>query len=134
MDTNDMHADTRGKAGKSTGKDLFRRRIVFELDADQLPLLEAAQERHGSKRAALIAALLAEASAVGLAERAEAAEAAPRQGKARRRRAARRPRRRRQRSSGETSRRPARSSLPERTSWQARAEAKEICGGAEQAT
>ena len=76
VDTNDMHANSPGKAGISPGKDLFRRRIVFELDADQLPLLEAAQERHGSKRSALIAALLAEAGAVDLAARAEAAEAA----------------------------------------------------------
>jgi hypothetical protein len=39
----------------------MRRRVVFELSADQLPLLEAAEARHGSKRAALIAALDAEA-------------------------------------------------------------------------
>lgn len=81
VDTNDIHAGNRGKDGIDPGKDLFRRRIVFELDADQLPLLEAAQTRHGSKRAALIAALRAEADVVELTERAETAEAALAQAK-----------------------------------------------------
>ncbi len=76
VDTHDIHAGIRGKGGLSHGKDLFRRRIVFELDASQLPLLEAAEERHGSKRAALVAALHAEAAIGELTERAEAAEAA----------------------------------------------------------
>jgi hypothetical protein len=39
----------------------FRRRVVLELTADELPLLEAAQARHGTKRGALIAGLSAEA-------------------------------------------------------------------------
>jgi hypothetical protein len=58
----DMH-EMPGHRGDSTGKGLLRRRVVFELAPEQLPLLEAAQERHGSKRAALIAALEAEAVA-----------------------------------------------------------------------
>jgi phage-related minor tail protein len=51
----------------------MRRRVVFELTVEQLPLLEAAQARHGSKRAALLAALEAEA-------RVEELERAARQG------------------------------------------------------
>src|SRR4051812_33298866 len=39
----------------------FRRRVVIELTADELPLLDAAQTRHGTKRRALVAALSAEA-------------------------------------------------------------------------
>jgi hypothetical protein len=39
----------------------FRRRVVIELTADELPLLDAAQARHGTKRRALVAALSAEA-------------------------------------------------------------------------
>jgi hypothetical protein len=40
---------------------LFRRRVVIELTAQELPLLDAAQARHGTKRRALVAALSAEA-------------------------------------------------------------------------
>src|SRR5205823_727547 len=40
---------------------LFRRRVVIELTAQELPLLDAAQARHGTKRRALLAALSAEA-------------------------------------------------------------------------
>ena len=76
VDQHDIDADSTGIDGKSTGKGLFRRRIVFELDAEQLPLLEAARERHGSMRAALIAGLRAETGAAGITERAEKAEAA----------------------------------------------------------
>jgi hypothetical protein len=59
----------------------FRRRVVVELTADELPLLEAAEARHGSKRGALIAALVAEGRVEELeraradAERAAAAHA-----------------------------------------------------------
>ena len=74
----DVHVDTNEKPGQSrhsAGKEPFRRRVVFELDAEQLPLLEAAEARHGSKRAALIAALATEGGAAELLERAERAEA-----------------------------------------------------------
>ncbi len=52
----------------------FRRRVIFELDPSQLPLLEAVRERYGSTRAGLIAALEAEGGTQELLERAEAAE------------------------------------------------------------
>ncbi|HVC08015.1 MAG TPA: hypothetical protein VND98_10580 [Solirubrobacterales bacterium] len=41
----------------------MRRRVILELSAEQLPLLEAAEDRHGTKRAALLAGLEAEAKA-----------------------------------------------------------------------
>lgn len=41
----------------------FRRRVVFELTAEELPLLVAAERRHGSKRAGIIAGLGAIADA-----------------------------------------------------------------------
>ncbi|HEX5264188.1 MAG TPA: hypothetical protein VFW13_11710 [Phenylobacterium sp.] len=43
------------------GSALLRRRVIIELRPDELPLLTAAQERHGTKRAAIVAALRAEA-------------------------------------------------------------------------
>jgi hypothetical protein len=43
--------------GSSQARRLFRRRVVFELTEEQIPLLEAAEARHGSKRQALVAAL-----------------------------------------------------------------------------
>jgi hypothetical protein len=52
----------------------LRRRVIFELDPSQLPLLEAVRERHGSTRAGLIAALEAEGGTQELLKRAEAAE------------------------------------------------------------
>jgi hypothetical protein len=52
----------------------LRRRVIFELDPEQLPLLEAVRQRHSSTRAALIASLEAEAQVAELRERAEAAE------------------------------------------------------------
>jgi hypothetical protein len=61
---------------------LLRRRVIFELTADQLPLLEAAERRHGSKRRALIAALEADTeidqlrAAAAIAERAAEKEGA----------------------------------------------------------
>ncbi len=75
VDTNEKPGLSHGKGADSPGIGLFRRRVVFELDAEQLPLLEAAEARHGSKRAALIAALAADGSAVELLERTERAEA-----------------------------------------------------------
>jgi DNA repair exonuclease SbcCD ATPase subunit len=48
------------KPGAAPAEGLFRRRVVFELTSEQLPLLEAAEDRHGSKRSALVAALEAE--------------------------------------------------------------------------
>jgi DNA repair exonuclease SbcCD ATPase subunit len=52
----------------------LRRRVIFELDEAQLPLLEGVRERYSSTRAALIAALEAEAQLSELRERAETAE------------------------------------------------------------
>ena len=49
----------------------LRRRIVFELEPGQLPMLEEAERRHGSKRAALLAALAAEAQVQESGARAE---------------------------------------------------------------
>ncbi|HVA18919.1 MAG TPA: hypothetical protein VMU55_01950, partial [Solirubrobacteraceae bacterium] len=50
----------------------LRRRVIVELTPDELPLLEAAERRHGGKRAAMLAGLRAEAD--GVARDAEAAE------------------------------------------------------------
>ncbi len=44
----------------------LRRRVVFELSQQELPLLDAAEARHGTKRAGIVAAL---AAAAGAAER-----------------------------------------------------------------
>jgi hypothetical protein len=52
------HRKAPAEPGISPGAGLLRRR--FELTADQLPLLEAAERRHASKRRALIAALEAD--------------------------------------------------------------------------
>jgi hypothetical protein len=78
----DVHMDTNRKPrqkapvpGQSSPRGSLRRRVVFELEEGQLPLLEQAETRHGSKRAALLAALDAEARAAELVERAERAEA-----------------------------------------------------------
>jgi hypothetical protein len=46
-----------GKSATSTGAARLRRRIVFELTVEELPLMDVAEARHGSKRAALLAAL-----------------------------------------------------------------------------
>jgi hypothetical protein len=54
------HRNARAEPGTSPGSGLLRRRVIFELTADQLPLLEGAERRHGSKRKALIAALEAD--------------------------------------------------------------------------
>lgn len=78
----DMHMDTNRKPGitppspgHSVPRGSLRRRVVFELEEGQLPLLEQAEARHGSKRAALLAALAAEGTVAELAERTERAEA-----------------------------------------------------------
>src|SRR2546423_1205079 len=71
-----VHVARHEKSGQGLGEGLLKRRVVFELTEDQLPALAAAEGRHGTKRAALLAALEAEASVVELAERAEKAEAA----------------------------------------------------------
>jgi vacuolar-type H+-ATPase subunit I/STV1 len=68
-----MHPEPGQKAPKATASGL-RRRVIFELDPEQLPLLEAVRERHGSTRAGLVAALEAETGAQELRQRAEAAE------------------------------------------------------------
>ena len=52
---------TAPQPGNSQGTSRLRRRIVFELSVEQLPLLDQAEARHGSKRAALLAALEAQA-------------------------------------------------------------------------
>jgi hypothetical protein len=77
-----MHMDTNRKPGQkpplpgqSPPRGTLRRRVVFELEEHQLPILEGAEARHGSKRAALLAALQAETGATELIERAERAEA-----------------------------------------------------------
>ena len=49
-----------GKAGSDPGTEPVRRRVIFELRLEELPLLQAAERRHGSKRSALVAALAAE--------------------------------------------------------------------------
>jgi hypothetical protein len=43
------------------GSALWRRRVIIELRPDEIPLLTAAEGRHGTKRAAIVAALRAEA-------------------------------------------------------------------------
>ncbi len=60
-----------GQKPSFAASDGLRRRVIFELDPSQLPLLEAVRERHGSTRAGLIAALEAEGSVQELRERAE---------------------------------------------------------------
>lgn len=65
--------DIHQQPGRSPAYALFRRRVVFELTADELPLLEAAEARHGSKRKALIAALSAQARVADLERELEAA-------------------------------------------------------------
>jgi chromosome segregation ATPase len=42
----------------------LRRRIIVELTPDEVPLLDAAERRHGTKRAAILAGLRAEAGAI----------------------------------------------------------------------
>lgn len=57
----------------------LRRRVIVELTPDEVPLLDAAERRHGTKRAAMLAGLCAEADAVASATRDQkAAEAATR--------------------------------------------------------
>jgi hypothetical protein len=83
---------TQRKAGAepavSPGAGLLRRRVIFELTADQLPLLEAAERRHGSKRRALIAALEADTEIDQLRTAAAATEHAAEKESAGERRAA----------------------------------------------
>ncbi len=59
----------------------LRRRVIFELDAEQLPLLDGIRERHGSTRAGLIAALEAEAAGGELGTQLAAAKARAEQAK-----------------------------------------------------
>ena len=70
----DVHVDVNEKPRQSPGRGLLRRRIVFELDEEQMPLLASAEERHGTKRAAMLAALAAEEQLEQLGERADQAE------------------------------------------------------------
>jgi len=55
-----MSPQTSSKAEPSR----LRRRVIVELTPDELPLLEAAERRHGGKRAAMLAGLRAEADGV----------------------------------------------------------------------
>src|SRR6266852_3480172 len=55
-----MHDDAGHSRARAGPAGLFRRRVIFEITSEQLPLLDAAEARHGSKRAALLAALQAE--------------------------------------------------------------------------
>src|SRR5947209_17531647 len=72
------HRKARQSPADSTVDRHFRRRIVVELTAAELPLLEAAEARHGSKLAALIAPLAAHDRIEELERaRAEAERAAP---------------------------------------------------------
>ncbi len=48
------------KPGISQAPPGFRRRVIFELTIEELPLLDQAQARHGTKRQALLAALHAD--------------------------------------------------------------------------
>jgi hypothetical protein len=52
----------------------LRRRVVVELTAEEVPLLDAAERRHGGKRAAMLAGLRAEADAVASKARDQKAE------------------------------------------------------------
>ncbi len=61
--------------GQDPGTERLRRRIVFELTPEQLPLLQEAEHRHGSKRAALVAALAAEAEVEEMRAQVSKAEA-----------------------------------------------------------
>ena len=54
----------------------LRRRVVFELSEQELPLLDAAEVRHGTKRAGIVAALAAAAGAAELEARLAEAERA----------------------------------------------------------
>jgi hypothetical protein len=67
---------TSREPGQSPAAHVFRRRVVFELTVDQLPLLDAAEARHGSKRQALLAALQAETRVEQLEQEVVAAQAA----------------------------------------------------------
>jgi hypothetical protein len=71
-----MHKDSPAEPGTSPASRLLRRRIVFELTEQQLPLLEAAEARHGSKRAALLASLEADARLAAVEHELAAAERA----------------------------------------------------------
>ena len=52
----------------------LRRRVIVELAPDEVPLLDAAERRHGGKRAAMVAGLRAEADAVASKAREQKAE------------------------------------------------------------
>ena len=52
----------------------LRRRVIVELTPDEVPLLDAAERRHGGKRAAVVAGLRAEADAVASRARDQKAE------------------------------------------------------------
>ena len=56
----DARMSTHQKPGISQAPPGFRRRVIFELTIEELPLLDQAQARHGTKRQALLAALHAD--------------------------------------------------------------------------
>ena len=62
----DTHMDAHAKPDPGTR---LRRRVIIELTPQELPLLTAAEERHGTKRAGIVAALHAEATLPGLNQR-----------------------------------------------------------------
>lgn len=57
----DTHTHTHTSADHADPVPFLRRRIVFELTPGEMPLLEAAERKHGSKRLALVRALEASA-------------------------------------------------------------------------
>lgn len=61
--------------GQEPGTEPVRRRVVFELRLEELPLLQRAERRHGTKRQALVRALEAEAEAEQQARELERARA-----------------------------------------------------------
>lgn len=67
-------ANTPAEGGAAFPEPL-RRRVIFELRLEELPLLQAAERRHGTKRAALVKALEAENECEALANRLAEGEA-----------------------------------------------------------
>lgn len=64
-----------GKPGSSPANGGFRRRVILELTVEELPLLDAARERHGTIRQAVLQALRAAGELEGLQARLAKAEA-----------------------------------------------------------
>ena len=62
----DTHMDAHATPDPATR---LRRRVIIELTPQELPLLTAAEERHGTKRAGIVAALHTEATLPELNQR-----------------------------------------------------------------